>query len=363
MEEKNNIEIIAFPRSNFGERDVEIFRELGYTVSTCSIPIFFFSPLKAFRYLFRPRQWIKWYKKLKNTKLFFAWWAVSLDVVLLSKITRKPCIIVAGGGEIETSKDIPKEYKFAYANSSIFKKWVTKLTLKFADKVISDSNYAKKNADKIAKNRTNEVVYLQIDINKFKQKNIEKKNYILTIGYQKEDAIRRKGFLELVEAFSKITHKYPDYKLVFLGDDKGGRATIERKVKALGLKNKVIFKDFKFQNDEELTDFINSCNIYIQYSWQEMFGVAMCEAMACGVPVIASNKAALPEVVGNAGLIADRWNINDLVEKIEMLINDKNLYNKLSKKGIERVKNLFSKEIRKEKLKKIVEELIFKRTR
>jgi len=94
--------------------------------------------------------------------------------------------------------------------------------------------------------------------------------------------------------------------------------------------------------------------------------VAMCEAMACGVPVIASNRTAPPEVVGDAGLIADRGSIDkgnpdDLAEKIEMLINDKNLYNELSKKGVERVRNNFSKEIRKQKLKRIVEELVNRR--
>jgi len=193
---KKKIKILAFPRCNFGDRDVEIFKEIGYEVSVGSTQNIFLSPLKVFRSLFHPLQWFKDYKKLRNSDILFAWWAVSFDVVLLSKILRKPCIIVAGGGEIETSKDLPKEYP-SYSNSSIFKKLITKLTLKYADKVISVSNYAKENADKIAKNPTNEVVYNVIDTDLFKPIKMEKKPYILTVALMAKSRMNKKGILPL----------------------------------------------------------------------------------------------------------------------------------------------------------------------
>ena len=370
LKNQSNIRICVFHRSIPGARDETIFNEIGYNVIVYSLPDFLSSPIKSFKCLFRPLQWSKWYKKLKCVDVFFAWWAISFDVVLLSKIMGKPCIIVAGGGEIETSKDLSKEYSYAYANSHILKKWMTKLTLKFADKVISVSNYTKENADKIAKNPTNEVVYNSIDTEKFKPVKVEKKPYILTtVAFMINSVTNTKGILPLFEAFTKITIKHPEYRLVYLGNSyegTGAKGIIKKRAKELGILDKVIFMDF-FKTGEEYAyaNFLNQCKIYVQYSWNETFGVAMCEAMVCGVPVVASNRTALPEVVGNAGLIADRGemekgNPDDLAEKIEMLINDENLYNKLSKKGVERVRNNFSKEIRKQKLKRIIKEMVSK---
>ncbi len=363
LKNQHDIRICAFSRSLTGDRDDKIFKEIGYDIIVYSLPNLLLSPIVSFKGLFRPLQWHKWYKKLRECDVFFAWWAASFDIVLLSKIFRKPCIIVAGGGEVETGK-MPQEYH-SYSNSSFFKKLITKLTLKFADKVISVSNYTKENADKIAKNPTNEVVYNTINTEKFKHVKVEKKPYILTVWWMSKLRMNTKGILPLLEAFSKIITNHPEYRLVYLGNESeslGAREIIKKRAEELGISNNVILMDF-FKTNEEYVKFLNQCKIYVQYSWNETFGVAMCEAMACGVPVVASNRTALPEVVGNAGLIVDRGemekgNPDDLAEKIEMLINDENLINKLSKKGIERVRNNFSKEIRKQKLKRIVEELV-----
>ncbi|MEM4346990.1 MAG: glycosyltransferase family 4 protein [Candidatus Altiarchaeota archaeon] len=361
---KRKVTIFIATRSNFGERDAEIFRELGYNVIVCSSKSLFY-PSEIFRYLRGISKWFEWYKKLKSVDIFFAWWAISFDIVLLSKIFRKPCIIVAAGAEIERG-ELPREYP-CYENKSIFKKAITNLTLKFADKVISVSKYAKDSADKIVRNPTNEVVYNSVDINIFKPIRIEKKPYITTVCWISKLRLNKKGLLPLLEAFSRIINKYPEYFLIYVGDEIesiGGKEIIKRRAEELGILDKVIFMNF-FKTAKDYVKFLNQCKIYVQYSWNETFGVAMCEAMACGIPVIASNRTALPEILGDAGLIADRGsiekgNIDDLVEKIEMLITDDHLCEKLSKKGIERVKNNFSKELRKQKLKKIVESMLNK---
>ena len=345
---------------NFQERDENMFRELGYEVKLASPlpPAGVYSKPSNILNPLNPLYLYDLCKKLIDTDVLFSWWAYSIGTVILSKIARKPCIIVAGGSEIGTSRDISKEY---YSNRIVYAmvKLAIKLTLKFADKVISVSNYTKESADKICKNPTNETVYNSIDTKTFKPINVEKKPYIITVGWISKKNFKIKGILELLEAFGRVVKNHPEYRLIYVGDECGSfgeKAIIKERAEELGISNKVICMDF-FKTAEEYTSFLNQCKIYVQYSWYEAFGVAMCEAMACGVPVIASNRAALPEVVGDAGLIVDRNNTNDLSEKIELLIRNKKLYDALSKKGAERVRNNFSKEIRKQKLKRIIEEL------
>ena len=70
----------------------------------------------------------------------------------------------------------------------------------------------------------------------------------------------------------------------------------------------------------------------------EGFGIPVIEAMASGLPVISSNTTSLPEVVGNAGLFCDPYDLNCWKNKIETLVTDKHFYAKVRDKGIERSK-------------------------
>jgi len=64
------------------------------------------------------------------------------------------------------------------------------------------------------------------------------------------------------------------------------------------------------------------------------------EAFYLGVPVLSSNVCALPEQVGDAGLLFDPYNIEDMAEKIYKIWVDENLRAELVKKGYDRIKNL-----------------------
>ena len=79
-------------------------------------------------------------------------------------------------------------------------------------------------------------------------------------------------------------------------------------------------------------------------NWQEQFGRVLVESMACGTPVIGSNCGAIPEVIGNAGIVFPEGNANALADKIMMLQRDIRLRKDLSFKGRIRVEQNFSAE-------------------
>jgi glycosyltransferase involved in cell wall biosynthesis len=72
-------------------------------------------------------------------------------------------------------------------------------------------------------------------------------------------------------------------------------------------------------------------------SLYEGFGLTALEAMACGAPVIASNTTAFPETTGDAALLVDPHNSNDLSDAIKNIMENEKLANTLRERGLQRV--------------------------
>jgi glycosyltransferase, family 1 len=96
--------------------------------------------------------------------------------------------------------------------------------------------------------------------------------------------------------------------------------------------------------------------IFVFPSLYEGFGMPVLEAMACGIPVITSNVASLPEVVGEAGILVDPLNEKEIVEAYDRILSDEDLKREMVKKGIGQSKKFQWKESAKV-LEKIYDEL------
>ena len=68
--------------------------------------------------------------------------------------------------------------------------------------------------------------------------------------------------------------------------------------------------------------FFGNSPLFVYPSFFEGFGFPPLEAMACGLPVVASYAASLPEVVGDAALMVDPYNINDIAQAIKEILSD-----------------------------------------
>ncbi len=100
------------------------------------------------------------------------------------------------------------------------------------------------------------------------------------------------------------------------------------------LKNHVIFAGYI--PDHDLSAIYSGALAFVYPSLYEGFGLPPLEAMQCGTPVITSNTSSLPEVVGDAGLMINPTNRDDLCQAMLNLINNSKLRNQLSQKGIDR---------------------------
>ena len=103
--------------------------------------------------------------------------------------------------------------------------------------------------------------------------------------------------------------------------------------------------------------FYNIADLFVYPSLYEGFGLPPLEAMACGCPVITSNSSSLPEVIGDAGLMIDPYNSNDLVDKMYQILTNKSLRTELCNKSLKRAK-MFSWEKTARETWKVYEEVL-----
>jgi len=85
----------------------------------------------------------------------------------------------------------------------------------------------------------------------------------------------------------------------------------------------------------------NAAEFFVYPSVYEGFGLPVLEALACGIPVITSNRSSLPEIVGDAGILIDPNNVDELAAQMSMLAADNDLRIELRRKGLARAQ-LFS---------------------
>ncbi|MBR5466766.1 MAG: glycosyltransferase family 4 protein [Bacteroidaceae bacterium] len=110
----------------------------------------------------------------------------------------------------------------------------------------------------------------------------------------------------------------------------------------------------------EVKAYYEEADIFIHPADLEGFGIVVPEAMSSGLPVILSNKGALPELVKNMedGMIVDAYNPEEWADAIIKLYNDRDLYKKLSQNGYETYKARFTPEIYAKNLDLIYDSLV-----
>lgn len=147
-----------------------------------------------------------------------------------------------------------------------------------------------------------------------------------------------KGLKYLLYAVAAI-RKERSIKLVVIGMPKNG-STVHRLVKELNISDCVIFTG-RIKN-EDFASYYAKAAMAVIPSLYEGFGMPAGEAMACGVPVICTAGGALPEVVGDAGIIVPPGDDKALEKAIVSLLDNPERRQSLSQAGLERVKQSFT---------------------
>jgi len=138
----------------------------------------------------------------------------------------------------------------------------------------------------------------------------------------------------LIQAFSRLKNSEAVNLIMVTKPDKKLLRTIDEF--NVGTRVSFVLKI----SDEKLATYYRSAIATILPSTFEGFGLPLVEAFACGCPVIGSNVTSIPEVIGDAGLLFDPYDCDDLTEKLSLLVNNNCLRSDLIKKGLSRA-NLY----------------------
>jgi len=146
----------------------------------------------------------------------------------------------------------------------------------------------------------------------------------------------RKNHIGLIKAFHQAQQKKHGPAMLAIAGGQGWLyEETQRVVAELKLEKKVRF--LGRVSDLELVSLYSMADIFAFPSFFEGFGIPRLEAMACGVPVITSNVSALPEVAGDAALLVDPHNIQEMADAIIRLLENESLREELRQKGYQRV--------------------------
>jgi len=173
-----------------------------------------------------------------------------------------------------------------------------------------------------------------------------------------------KNLVRIIEAFSALKtelekeSKYPDLKLIIIGDELSKNPDLRRTVIRSAVQNDVRFMGFV--PIEMLRVFYDAAKVFVFPSLYEGFGLPPLEAMAHGTPVVTSNTSSLPEVVGNAAVLVNPENVFEIMRALHRVLLDQAVRDRIRQRGYEQVKK-FSWDASAQQILEVYREVVQKR--
>ena len=221
----------------------------------------------------------------------------------------------------------------------LIKKTLLRFSLNTADIITGTSKFlVEKIAAYVNSHSKIQQVAFGVDISKFTPSS-QKKYHNIRIGFVK--SLKPKyGPKILLKAFKMINHKYPDTELVMAGNGPM-KQELKKIADALNLSDKVEFTGFV--SSENLPRHFMTLDIFVQPSiyQSESFGVAVLEASACGVPVVATDVGGVQEVCINqkTGFLVPPNDPDAIADAVIKLLDNPSLMQEYGKNGREFVIN------------------------
>jgi len=277
-----------------------------------------------------------------STKLSDIDLVISPIITLLPFHMKKPFIV--------TIHDFQQEYypNFFTPREKILRKIIYR-TGKYANIIVTESEYVKKDVIRFLGVTEEKIIvvpspppsYLtSVSLDDKKLKEI-KEQYELPDKYVFYPAQfwYHKNHLKLLESLHLIKQKYGEkIPLILAGSKQNNFENVKRKIRELGMEEQV--KYLGYIPDEDMPCLYNLATALVMPTLFESLSLPIWEAFYLGTPVISSNVCVLPEQVGDAGLLFDPYNIEDIAEKIYKMWIDESIRKELTQKGYQRVKNL-----------------------
>lgn len=145
--------------------------------------------------------------------------------------------------------------------------------------------------------------------------------YILYVG----GIELHKNIEGIVRGFSFLSNQYPDLDLILVGREKRPTVDTLELFAKLKFEKRIKIMEYISQDSDDLPTLYNGAECFVFPSFSEGWASPPLEAMACGTPVVTSNVSSLPETVGDAALLVNPKNYDEIGNALNKLLSDSEL--------------------------------------
>jgi len=255
-------------------------------------------------------------------------------------------------------------HTYPYTNKLVYR--LTSRVISHADQILSVSNALRLSAEKIDKpKRQIEVIYNGCEIPDSVKNDGGRGELRTQLGISESDfAIlfvgsieRDKGIYELINSFISLSAKYTHLHLILVGDGPDRQAV--QNILTSGGTNRNVHVLGK-RSHQEVFQWLKASDLFVLPTYNEGLPNALLEAMACGLPVIATKVGGIPEVVkdGENGILIEAKDVNVLYQAINKILTNTDAAKKMGKTAHALIEQEFSWQNNVQKMIKIYNKLI-----
>ncbi|PKM91830.1 hypothetical protein CVU82_01325 [Candidatus Falkowbacteria bacterium HGW-Falkowbacteria-1] len=285
--------------------------------------------------------WIKAKKLNKKNKYIFSWAIMAsyggLSALFFKKICRTPLFLTLQEGD---------DLEYIKKKSSFIRKSFLEIFSR-ADFIQTISNFLKYWAIKNGAESEIRVIPNGVDWQKFrKPEGFDKQNFRLNLGFHDDDKliittsrlVKKNGIKDLIRALSFLDE---EFKLLILGEGEE-KDELVRLSGDLALKDRIYF--LGTINHQELPKYLWSSDVFCRPSLSEGLGNSFLEAMAAGLPVVATEVGGIPDFLCDEknGLFCQAENAKSIASKIKQIFDDSNLRKKMVIEGAKTIQESYT---------------------
>lgn len=214
---------------------------------------------------------------------------------------------------------------------NVYKRIMNFYILKKKMILVGCAKTVEKNIQEILPKVTTTYIYNPINLENYYINKCSKDSIFTYIHVARLSPIKNQNLL--IDAFYEVLSICPDSKLIIVGDGEM-KTDIVKKVNEMGIENKVEFLGERY----DIPELLSMADVFVLSSNSECCPMSILEAMASGLPIIATAVGGVREIVGNAGICVEENNIKDMSEAMIKIQRDNLLKRECEKNALKKIK-------------------------
>jgi glycosyltransferase involved in cell wall biosynthesis len=316
-------------RIEFYKQDIDILRELGFDVVPAT----------------------RWGEIPRDVDFYFVWWWQWAFLPMLKTIYRRRPCLVTGTFDFRWLNG-----KGDYFHRPPWQRWLMRYALENASASVFVSQLEYREVSQALKVENPVYIPHGVDTNLYRPGTQCRENIAMTLAWMHGGNSERKCVPDVIRAIPIIRQRHPEMRFIIAGEKGSDYPRLAGMAEDLGVSSYVEFPGVISR--EEKIDLMQRCKVYVSPSRYEGFGLAILEAMSCGAPVVSSPAGAVPEVVGEAGLLVDGNSPDAIAGAVNRYLDDEPFRQAMGHCGRVRAETVFPYSRRKRELGQVIESIL-----